>query len=63
MTTTTPVATSIGGMNAAVKFSGMSPGNAALYQVNAVVPDTAAGLQTVTISMGGGDSVQRRIFR
>jgi minor extracellular serine protease Vpr len=52
MTTTTPVV-SIGGMNADVKFSGMSPGNAALYQVNAVVPDTAAGLQTVTISMGG----------
>jgi len=51
-TTTTPVV-SIGGVNAEVKFSGMTPGNAALYQVNAVVPNTNVGLQPVTISIGG----------
>jgi minor extracellular serine protease Vpr len=51
-TTTTPVVT-IGGVNAPVQFSGMTPGNAALYQVNAVVPETSAGLQTVSISIGG----------
>ena len=52
MTTLTPVVT-IGGMNAQVKFSGMTPGNAALYQVNAVVPNTGTGLQAITISIGG----------
>jgi minor extracellular serine protease Vpr len=52
-TTTTPIVT-IGGMNAQVNFSGLTPGNAALYQVNAVVPETTGtGLQTVIISIGG----------
>jgi len=51
-TTVTPTVT-IGGLDAEVKFSGMTPGNAALYQVNAVVPETGAGLQTITISIGG----------
>ena len=54
-TTTTPVVT-IGGVDAEVKFSGMTPGNAALYQVNAVVPETGLGLQPVTISIGGAIS-------
>jgi uncharacterized protein (TIGR03437 family) len=51
-TTSTPVVT-IGGTNALVTFSGMTPGNAGLYQVNAVVPNTGTGLQTVTIAIGG----------
>jgi minor extracellular serine protease Vpr len=51
-TTSTPIV-SIGGVSAQVSFSGMTPGNAALYQINAVVPDSAAGLQPVTISIGG----------
>jgi uncharacterized protein (TIGR03437 family) len=51
-TTTTPIVT-IGGVNAQVKFSGMTPGNAALYQINAVVPNASAGLQPITISIGG----------
>jgi len=51
-TTTTPVVT-IGGMNAQVQFSGMTPGNAALYQINAVVPEISPGLQTIGISIGG----------
>jgi minor extracellular serine protease Vpr len=50
-TTTTPIVT-IGGMNAQVMFNGMTPGNAALYQVNAVVPNTSAGLEPITISIG-----------
>lgn len=57
MTTTTPVVT-IGGVTAPasdVQFSGMTPGNAALYQINVVVPAgiASAGLQPVTISIGG----------
>jgi uncharacterized protein (TIGR03437 family) len=54
-TTTTPIVI-IGGVTVpaqGVQFSGMTPGNAALYQINAVVPNTSAGLQTVTISIGG----------
>jgi len=51
-TTTTPIVT-IGGMNAQVMFNGMTPGNAALYQINAVVPNSGTGLQPITISIGG----------
>jgi minor extracellular serine protease Vpr len=54
-TTTTPIVT-IGGVTVPaqnVLFSGMTPGNAALYQINAVVPNTSAGLQPITISIGG----------
>ena len=31
----------------------MTPGNAALYQVNAVVPNTSVGMQPITMSIGG----------
>lgn len=51
-TVTTPIVT-IGGLNAQVNFSGLAPGNAGLYQVNAVVPETGSGLQPVRISIGG----------
>jgi uncharacterized protein (TIGR03437 family) len=51
-TTLVPVVT-IGGLDAQVTFHGMTPGNAALYQVNAVVPNTSAGVQPITISVGG----------
>jgi minor extracellular serine protease Vpr len=56
-TTGTPMVVTIGGVNAQVNFSGMTPGNAALYQVNAVVPaNTGVGLQPITISIGGAGS-------
>ena len=51
-TTTTPVVM-IGNMNAQVQFSGMTPGNAALNQINAIVPNTGTGLQPVTVSIDG----------
>jgi minor extracellular serine protease Vpr len=60
-TTTTPVVT-IGGITVPaqnVQFSGMTPGNAALYQINVVVPEgivvsnVVPNLQPVTISIGG----------
>jgi uncharacterized protein (TIGR03437 family) len=60
-TTTTPIVT-IGGITVPaqnVQFSGMTPGNAALYQINVVVPEGIAvsnvlpNLQPITISIGG----------
>jgi minor extracellular serine protease Vpr len=60
--TTTPPIVTIGGVTVPaqnVQFSGMTPGNAALYQINAVVPEgivvsnVVPNLQPVTISIGG----------
>jgi uncharacterized protein (TIGR03437 family) len=52
-TTATPQIT-IGGQPASVSFSGLAPGFADLYQVNATVPGgIAAGVQPVTCSIGG----------
>jgi uncharacterized protein (TIGR03437 family) len=52
-TTPTTPAVKIGGLDAAVPFSGLAPGEIGLYQVNAVVPNTGPGLQTITITIGG----------
>jgi len=52
----TPTVT-IGGIKAPVQFSGLAPSLVGLYQVNAVVPNTGAGNQPVTISIGGVQSV------
>jgi len=45
----------IGGVDAAIKFAGLTPGVVGVYQVNAVVPQgLAAGLQNLTWSGPGG---------
>jgi minor extracellular serine protease Vpr len=43
----------IGGVAAEIKFHGMTPGNAALYQINAVVPNVSPGINAISISIGG----------
>jgi uncharacterized protein (TIGR03437 family) len=54
-TVATPTVT-IGGLNAPVQFSGLTPGAVGLYQINAVVPNTGAGLQQITVSIGDGQN-------
>jgi uncharacterized protein (TIGR03437 family) len=52
-TITLPIVT-IGGQNASVAYSGLSPQSIGLYQVNVVVPQNlAAGPQKVTLSING----------
>jgi uncharacterized protein (TIGR03437 family) len=53
--TTLPVSVTIGGQNAQVLFSGLAPGFAGLYQVNAVVPAGIAPAANVplTLSVAG----------
>ncbi len=55
--TTSLAGATIGGVAATVLFSGLAPGYVGLYQVNAVVPDTApTGAQSLVLSIGGIDS-------
>ena len=52
-TAATP-AVSIGGIQAQVLFSGMTPGVVGLYQINVIVPPNApTGAQPLTLSIGG----------
>ena len=54
-TTTQPVVM-IGGQQAQVGFSGLAPGYAGLYQIDATVPAGLTGNQQVTVSIGGQTS-------
>src|SRR5258707_575394 len=52
----------IGGLNAQVLFSGIAPGNAGLYQVNAVIPiGSQLGDDVPVIVASGGTSDRVRI--
>jgi uncharacterized protein (TIGR03437 family) len=52
--TITPVGVNVGGQEAEVLFSGLTPGFIGLYQVNAIVPTQApvGGEVPLTISVG-----------
>jgi len=55
--TTSPATVRIGGVDAPVSFSGLAPGFAGLYQVNAMVPATlSAGTYPMTITIGNQTS-------
>jgi uncharacterized protein (TIGR03437 family) len=54
--TKVPATATIGGINAPVQFSGLTPGSIGLYQVNVIIPQTApTGTQPLKISIGGQD--------
>jgi uncharacterized protein (TIGR03437 family) len=54
-TTSFPVVT-VGGLQAAVSFAGLAPGQIGLYQVNFTVPALAQGNAPVVLSIGGQSS-------
>ena len=52
----------IGGKNASVSFSGLTPTVVGLYAVNVTVPrDAPSGIQQLVISIGGVDSLPSKI--
>jgi uncharacterized protein (TIGR03437 family) len=56
-TTVNPVTVTIGGVNAAVAFAGLTPLQTGLYQVNAVVPDgVAPGNQAAVVVTAAGQA-------
>lgn len=46
------VTVTIGGSNAPVSFSGLAPGFAGLYQINAVIPPSVSGIVDVLVTAG-----------
>lgn len=43
----------VGGVNAVVKYMGLSPGNVGLYQANFIVPQLSAGAYPVIVTIAG----------
>lgn len=61
-TVQTPVV-NIGGQNADIQFSGLTPGLPGLYQINAVVPTSLApGNYPITVAIGGATSPASNIW-
>jgi uncharacterized protein (TIGR03437 family) len=54
--TVNPVTVTIGGQNAAVSFSVLTPGYPWLYQINAVVPNVSGDAVPVVVSVAGQTS-------
>jgi uncharacterized protein (TIGR03437 family) len=55
--TTSPATVKIGGVDAPVSFSGLAPGYAGLYQINAMVPATLSpATYPMTITIGNQTS-------
>ena len=59
-TRVTPTVT-IGGVSALVSFSGLTPGFAGLYQVNAQVPTTALTGSTVPVLVSMGSAISNTV--
>ncbi|MFN7925315.1 MAG: putative Ig domain-containing protein [Bryobacteraceae bacterium] len=59
--TTLPVEVTIGGVPATVLFSGLTPGAVSLYQINAIVPDTAAPSSAVPLVISAGGQPSRAV--
>uniref|UniRef100_Q01ZB4 Spore coat assembly protein-like protein n=1 Tax=Solibacter usitatus (strain Ellin6076) TaxID=234267 RepID=Q01ZB4_SOLUE len=55
-TSPTQATAKIGGINAAVSFSGLTPGFTGLYQVNVQVPQNVQAGASLVITIGGGSS-------
>jgi uncharacterized protein (TIGR03437 family) len=59
--TNATVTATIGGKDAPVSFSGLTPTTVGLYQVNVTVPSGMGGVLPVTVNVGGVTSVESKI--
>jgi uncharacterized protein (TIGR03437 family) len=60
MTIQTPTVT-VGGQNAEILFSGLAPGSAGLYQVNARVPSGVAAGSSVPLQIQVGSAASNTV--